>query len=137
MAGKGLTLKVTGTKQLRAALKRAGEAGLRAAAGGLYQEAEQIMTVSKERYCPRDFSNLMNSGHVQPPEISGSKVTVELGYGGPAAEYALIVHEWLDPNVHWSVPGTGPKYLEKAVMEAVPGMGDRLAKVVGRAMEGR
>lgn len=127
-------VRLTGITDLKKALDAGGDRAIRLAAGGLYQEAEQIMTVSKEQYCPKDLGNLYNSGHVQPPVIKGKKVDVELGYGGPGAEYAEIVHENLDPKVHWNVPGTGPKYLEKPILEAAPGMAKRLATFIKAGM---
>ncbi len=129
-----MVFRLAGVGELKKALAAGGERAIKLAAGGLYQEAEQIMTVSKERYCPKDLGNLYNSGHVQPPVIKGKKVDVEMGYGGPAADYAEIVHENLDPTVHWNVPGTGPKYLEKPITEALPGMANRLAAVIKAGM---
>ena len=42
---------------------------------------------------PVDTGALRASGHVRPPVISPNNVSVELGYGGPAAPYAALVHE--------------------------------------------
>ncbi|MGE5619537.1 MAG: hypothetical protein ACM3US_09805 [Sphingomonadaceae bacterium] len=129
-----VVVRLTGIGALEKALKSGGERALKLAATALYHEAEAIMTDSKENYCPKDLGNLYNSGHVQPPKIQGKKVDVEMGYGGPAADYALIVHEWLDPKVHWSIPGTGPKYLEKPILAAAPGMANRLANYIKAGM---
>lgn len=44
--------------------------------------------------------------------------------------YAVFVHERTDA-VQWTTPGTGPKYLERAVRELLPEVG----RLVGRRME--
>lgn len=47
--------------------------------------------------CPvaPDGGTLRASAHVQPAEISGTKVSVRAGFGGPAIPYALRQHEEL------------------------------------------
>jgi len=82
--------------QLEDFFRQAPNLFLQAAAKALYEEAEMIMTDSKENYVPVQTGNLKSSGHVQLPVISGSQVSVTMGYGGPAAKYALAVHEGLD-----------------------------------------
>ncbi len=32
---------------------------------------------------------------------------------GNIAPYNVRVHEWLDPNIKWTKPGSGPKFIEK------------------------
>lgn len=66
---------------------------LQAAAESLYQTGQMIMSESQEEYVPRDTSTLASTGFVEQPEKDTNKVTVTLGYGGPAAPYALAVHE--------------------------------------------
>lgn len=112
-----------GFPEFKAALKALGERALQAAAQALYQEAESIMTASKETYCPVDTGNLRASGHVDKPVIEGSNVSVTLGYGGPAAPYALSVHE--RPAIHR--PPTQWKYLETPFFAALTDMDQRLA----------
>jgi hypothetical protein len=85
-------------------------------ASALYMEAERLMTESKEVYVPVDTGTLRTSGHVEPIKYTGkTSVEVSLGYGGPAAFYALEVHENL--NAH-HVVGMA-KYLETPVRIAV------------------
>ena len=62
---------------------------------------------------PMDTGDLRRSGYVSQPKVVGGDVTIEVGFGGTAAKYALRVHEWTDPEPNWSEPGTGPKYLER------------------------
>lgn len=84
------------------------------AGDGLYQFGEKVMSVSKERV-PVDTGRLMNTGYVSPPVQEGNLITVVLGYG---TDYALQVHEDMDPRTHWTRPGSGPKYLENPLKEA-------------------
>lgn len=109
-------------------------------------EAEDIMAASKERV-PVDFGTLRASGHVQAPKMGGfSTIEITLGYGGPAAPYALAVHENPRagntggvapdgrPYKHWAKVG-GYKYLESAADEAAAGIGERVAAEVKRALQ--
>ena len=118
-----ITARLRGSRELRRELKRRGRQAPKALARALFQEAEQIMSVSK-RLVPVDTGALRASGHVQLPVIRGKKVKVVLGYGGAAAPYAVFVHEKQarhNPPTQW-------KYLEKPLFQAVPGMAGRIAK---------
>ena len=95
----GRTSTIEGTPQLQAALRRAGAAGPQLLGRGLYQEAEGIMTTSKQSHVPVDAGVLKTSGFVRPPEARGAAVSVELGYGGAASAYAVYVHEGTGPAV--------------------------------------
>ena len=68
------------------------DALLKSAGNVLFREATKIMNASKP-LVPVDTGFLRQSGHVQPPQIVGNRVTVTLGY---AAEYAIYVHENLN-----------------------------------------
>jgi hypothetical protein len=120
-----LTIKaqLRGSKALQRELKRRARGAPKALARALFLEAEQIMGKSK-RLVPVDTGALRASGHVQPPKISGKKVSVLLGYGGAAAPYAVFVHE--RPARHNSP--TMWKYLETPLNEAIPGMAGRIAR---------
>lgn len=118
-----LTLTITGTEQLRAALMRVGTDARPQIATALYQEAEEIMAVSKEQYVPVDLAILKASGHVQLPEMDGNDITVKLGYGGAAKDYAVIQHERMD----FKHPVGGPKYLERPLLAAASGLAKKLA----------
>jgi len=124
--------KLTGLQELLANFQRLGHDTTDATAPALVQEAESIMTASKH-IVPVDQGVLRASGYVAPPEIHGNDVSVEIGYGGAASDYALVQHERLDFN-H---PGGGEaKYLEKPFMAAERGMDQRMANAVWRAIEG-
>jgi hypothetical protein len=101
----------------------------------LYAIGEEIMAASKE-VVPVDTGNLMNSGHVRLPEEFNNEINVKLGYGGPAAGYALAVHENLNPNVNWKRPGSGPKYLENPLKERQDAIPGRIAAAARRGVKG-
>ena len=104
-----------------------------AAARVLREEAEEVMTRSKE-LVPVDLGTLRDSGHVPPTKRIGNTIEVEIVYGGEAKEYAVAVHEHLSHHsppswfaaeyagrpVKFSPAGTGPKFLERPYLEAVP-----------------
>ena len=117
---------------------------IRAGVQALREEAEKIMTASKRRV-PVDNGILRSSGHVKVLD----DFSLQLGYGGPAGSgnldgetntkdvgYALVVHEDLsashppkDATYKSSQPGEA-KYLERPVLEALPGLAERVAKTM-------
>lgn len=102
---------------------------LHLAGGALKLEGELIMTDSKEHYVPVDEGTLRDSGHVTDPTIQGSKVFVELGFGGEAEPYAWVQHE----NLEFKHKVGGPKFLETPMLQAAPQLGDRLAQRIRAA----
>jgi len=79
-------------------------------AAALYQKGDQMMSDSKV-LCPVKHSHLIKSGFVHPPQPGNGSPTVTLGYG---KSYAVYVHE-MTGNVNWTKPGSGSKYLQRAV----------------------
>ena len=142
-----MRLTLQGEEKLQAFLKSRPSRAMTALAGALLEEAETAMEKSKDGLVPvaPDGGTLRASGFVDPPERSGTKVWVELGYGGAAAAYALAVHEFPDgpippswqgkTSLNWNVPGSGPKYLETPVLEANKGLGERVARKIKRRLE--
>lgn len=120
---------IKGSDLLRATLLALGDRSRKAAAAALHQEHEEIMTEAK-RETPVDTGALRSSGHVNPPEIKGDVVVSEGGFGGPAAPYAVIVHERLDVN-H---PNGKAKFYEDPLNRARNGMEGRLAERMKKAM---
>lgn len=110
-------------RDLAEALDRYGRRAQTAIAKALYREAEGIMAQSKE-LVPVDTGALRSSGHVRVPELRDRSATVVLGYGGPAAPYALYVHE--DLNAFHKVGMA--KYLEVPFRAAQGGMAERIAR---------
>ena len=144
----GIRVEVTGTDAILRALQQAGRKGMQAATAAFYQEAERIMTDSKEHYVPVHDAILKGSGHVQPPQVTGGHLSVTLGYGGAASAYALAVHEHLSQHsppswkaaeaagrpVTFHPPGRGPKFLELPLLAAERGFSERIAAGIRRAM---
>lgn len=92
-------IRITGAKEIVRALEVAGDRGRRLAAAALYQEAERVMSDSKQEVAVGVDGVLRASGFVRLPTDDGRKIEVEMGYGGAAAGYALYVHEGTGPAV--------------------------------------
>lgn len=152
-----ITAQLKGTRELKRELRRRGREAPRLLGKGLFQEGERIMRASKG-IVSVDQGPLRASGHVQLPIIRGTKVKVILGFGGPSAPYAIVIHEGRPPGSKMPPPdslegwagrhgiptdrgtlfvlarsiglkGTEPtKYLEKPFNAAIPGMAGRIAK---------
>lgn len=120
-----LEYSVTGLDVAEATLRRVGSAVRQETIAGLYQVAEEEMAEAKRRV-PVDTGALAGSGYVSPPQVSGSDVSVALGFGGPAAPYALHVHE----NLEALHPTGQAKYLESTLVESAPYMAERIARRV-------
>jgi len=105
------------------ALAKLGAEGPRELAKSLHEEALEAFAES-QRQVPRKTGVLANSGVVLEPVVSGTTVTQDLGYGGAASKYALIVHEDLNAN---HPRGGKAKYLEDPVTAQVQGMDERIA----------
>lgn len=116
-------VELQGTEDLARALRALNDRAMPALAKALFQEAETIMTASKI-ICPVETGALRASGVVMPPEQQGTLLSVTMGYGGPAAPYAVYVHERLD--LHHAAP-TQAKFLERPALEAAAGLEGRLA----------
>ncbi len=89
----------------------------------LFEEA-LIETKEAMQRTPVDTGALRASFVTHKPEISGNDVSVQISVGGPAAPYALIVHEDLEA-FH---PVGQAKYLESTLLESAPHMAERLSK---------
>lgn len=115
--------RVVGVSQMQAALRAVIEALPKRAAAALRAEAEIEMAESKKRV-PVATGILRGSGFVDTPVITGRKISVELGYGGAASDYAVIVHEDMDAN---HPNGGEAKFLESVLKESAPSLADRIA----------
>lgn len=96
-------------------------------AGALYKEGNRLMTISKKRV-PHDLGNLEASGIIYQPVISGNNISVTLGYGGAAVDYALIVHENLEAD--HSHNGRQAKYLSSVLDENASSLAENIAKSI-------
>lgn len=128
MAGtnQNLGVDLDGFDRLRQVLDRAPNNALRALAGALYAEANATLTASKLEV-PVDKGVLRGSAHVAPPIVAGQTVTVEMGYGGAASEYAEIQHERTDFQHRVGKA----KFLVDPFMARAGGMGSRLRAAIG------
>jgi len=112
------------TAKVRASLDRLASRFPNEVARALYEEAQIEMTEAKRR-TPVKTGALRSTGHVDDPTVSfGGDISVTLGFGGPAAPYAVKVHEDMDAfhRVGQS------KYLESVIMESRPYMAARIAR---------
>ncbi len=91
----------------------------------LRAEAEIEMTEAKNR-TPVDTGALRASGHVIGPKVDRDGIYVEMDFGGPAAPYAIKVHE--DMEAFHRVGQA--KFLESVVLESAPFLARRVAKRV-------
>jgi Bacteriophage HK97-gp10, putative tail-component len=91
-------------------------------AAALRQESEIEATECKKR-TPVDTGALRASLHVEGPTRDGRRVFCEIVAGGPAAPYALTVHEDLEAH-H---PQGEAKFIERPLRESAPSMGERIA----------
>ena len=108
----------TGATKAMRQIQAVAASGPDALVGKLYEEAEIIMTLAKTDYVPVDTGALRASGFVDPPVISGTRAEVSFGFGGPAAPYAVVVHEDLTKR-H---PVGQAKYLEIPFKARLAGM---------------
>lgn len=115
------------------ALTQAKSDVIHAIARGMRAWGEETRTAAI-RVTPKDLGNLRDSIFVSQT-VDGEKVVLVLGAGGPAAPYALIVHEQLSSKIHWSIPGTGPKYLENPINERMNLLDDDIAVEVERVIK--
>jgi hypothetical protein len=138
-----IEIRITGMEDLFRKLDRIPQVARLGAARVLYEEAEKIMTNSKENYVPVDTGTLRDTGTVEQPEIDEAGiVSVTMGYGGPSAPYALYVHEIPAPPEQ-SAGGRSAehtvgqwKYLEIPTLEAVPGLPDAFIEGLRPLIEG-
>jgi hypothetical protein len=118
----GASIIWTGVKELQTRLQTAAERAMAPLAAALYAEGLDIMAKTLP-VTPKDKGYLRASGRVQKPRIEGMAIVVQLGFG---ASYSIFVHE-APPELNWTAPGTGPKFLERTVLAAIPGLSERMA----------
>lgn len=121
---------VIGLDRLVRNLTLGGMAAAKAGAAGLARTANVIFDQSQEEV-PRDTGTLARSGQVSNPRLEGYNAVVEISYGGPAAEYALWVHENLEA---YHVPPTKAKYLEGPVLRHINTLGAKINEEIERSI---
>lgn len=121
---------VYGFRELDQRLARAVRETPAIVGGALYLLGSDIMGDSKE-LVPLDYGVLRASGRVLPPEVSGATITVALGYGGAASDYAWRQHEEED----WRHSGgRQAHYLSEPVEARENDFTARLAQTVDRLL---
>ena len=89
----------------------------------------QIEATEAKRRTPVDTGELRASIHVEGPFRSGRRIWCSIVAGGPAAPYAIRVHEDLEA---FHKVGQA-KYIESVVVESRPYMAARVAKRIDLA----
>lgn len=130
--GSAVKIIFTGLEQFKAKVEETNERVKKALGAGLYMAANNIMTDAKE-IVPLDVGTLQGSGYVTLPEETRAGPVVELGFGGPAGDYAVIQHE--DQSIRHSEPGRGAKYLERAIDKHSGNLASDIAEFAKRALE--
>lgn len=124
------SIDITGFAELKRALANAGDLADKALESAMVLEQEAVIAAAKER-TPVDTGTLRASGTVLPPKVRGSRIEVEAGFGGAAADYAVAVHERLG-----AAHAVGQsKYLESAFLDRAPKIPTNLARRVSQAWE--
>lgn len=132
-----------GVKEMEGRLRQIARLFPDRVASAIYLEAQIVMTESKRRTpVASDGGTLRASGRVHEPVRRGNKISVTMSYGGAASAYAIAVHETPsehDPpswramydqggSIDWTSEGTGPKFLEGPINEAMPEMAMRIGE---------
>jgi hypothetical protein len=121
---KTYTFTLEGDIELKAMLEAAREKSPLAVAQAIYEEANLIFAKSQV-LVPVDTGVLRGSGGVSAPQQGTTGYFVDIFYGGPAASYALAVHEIIG-NYH--KPPTQAKYLEQPFMQALPEIQNNISR---------
>jgi hypothetical protein len=96
----------------------------------LYEFAhDRVLTKAKE-LTPVDYGTLRDSGIVDDPTITATKISVEIGFGGGAAHYAIYVHEDLEAQHEVGQA----KFLSTAMDEASGDFVDYVSAHIARAL---
>lgn len=110
------TFELEGAQELRNMLELSGKDAGRIVGQVILEEANMIFAKAMV-LTPIDTGVLRGSGGVSAPMNLGLGIAVDIFFGGPAAPYAMYVHEILG-NYH--NPPTQAKYLEQPFMERLP-----------------
>ena len=133
MAKASFTLDLEGDKELVNALKAGKEDTPRAIAQAIWEEANVIFAKS-QILVPVDTGVLRGSGGVSAPQMGNQGYFVDIFYGGPAASYALYVHEIIG-NYH--KPPTQAKYLEQPFMQSLAEIQNNISRRITHILKSR
>lgn len=108
-------VELEGAERLARMFEKATDSGtIRDLEQAVHGTANTVLNESK-KIVPVDKGTLKDSGRVERPKVDGDGVEVEIGYGGAASDYALIVHENMNAR---HADGKSAKYLEIPVKAA-------------------
>ena len=110
------TFELEGAQELRNMLELSGKDAGRVVGQVILEEANMIFAKAMV-LTPIDTGALRGSGGVSAPINTPQGIAVDIFFGGPAAPYAIYVHEILG-NYH--NPPTQAKFLEQPFMERLP-----------------
>jgi hypothetical protein len=130
---KTYTFTLEGDVELQAVLRAAQLEAPKAVAIAIYEEANVIFAKSQV-LVPVDTGALRGSGGVSAIQGSGQGMYVDIFYGGPAASYALYVHEIIG-NYH--NPPTQAKYLEQPFMESLAQIQNNISRRIIHILKSR
>lgn len=125
--GRFVSVAWKGSPEMIRKLKNLAQAMPQEVARALYQETE-IEAKECKRRCPVDTGELRASIHQEGPEITGGlftkgSISTMIVCGGPAAPYAIYVHE--DLTAYHKVGQA--KFIESTLLESQSYMADRIA----------
>jgi hypothetical protein len=125
-------IEMKGREEMQRALRLLGPKAKEEMGNALWNEGNRILNAAKA-ITPFDEGTLEGSGTMSPlPEHTADGVSVTIGFGGAAKEYAVVQHEELS---YHHKPPTQAKFLEKPFKEASEGMGFRIAQELWRKLK--
>jgi len=115
--------RLDGENLMRSKLRRIAKDSPDEFARAQYQET-QVETAESRRRTPFDTGTLRGTVQTEGPERQGKHIITSVSAGGPAAPYAVYVHEDLEVE-H---PHGQAKFIESTLNESAPFMGARIAR---------
>jgi hypothetical protein len=116
---------ITNLERVLSQLRRYGRGFYDGAVEQQRKEAEEVMRLARDVYCPIDTGRLRSTARVtaEVRELQSASVDIQFGGADSVAPYAAVVHE--DRSKHHKSP-TRAGYLADAVAERQPGMALRI-----------
>ena len=118
-----ITLQIDGLEQLQRRLNELAQ-GLGAEVGNALRAEAEIEVTEMKRRTPVLTGVLRGSLHATGPRYSGRDIEVTIRAGGPAAPYAVAVHE----NLEAFHRNGEAKFVERPLMESAPHLAARVAR---------
>jgi len=126
-----LVAKLYGTTEVKANLRKWANNMEKNGKASIKKRWQRVLDRARNEFVPVDKHDLQQSGRLV---VSEHGLSVTIVFGGPGIHYAIAVHEHLSEHsppswriaessgrgIRWSKPGTGPKYVERPMMEELP-----------------